>query len=67
MIGPPASPARTRSIWSRAWRFLQAFDEALHTTETDRLAARIGSLEQQLKRLTAEDANHLGHTETSHD
>ena len=57
MIRTPASPTQSGPFWSRAWRFLQAFDEALHTTETDRLAARVDRLEQQLREQNAQNAN----------
>ena len=67
MIGTPASLPKSGSFWSRAWRFLQAFDEALHTTETDRLAARVDRLERQLRERNAQNANQLEQTETGHD
>ena len=57
MIRTPASPTQSGPFWSRAWRFFQAFDEALHTTETDRLAARVDRLEQQLREQNAQNAN----------
>jgi hypothetical protein len=67
MIGTPSSTAQPHSFWRRGWNFLRAFDEALHTSETDLLAARLDRLERQLKERNAENANQLGQTETRHD
>jgi hypothetical protein len=36
---------RTPSLWLRARQWLVAFDEAMHLTEADNLAARLGRLE----------------------
>jgi hypothetical protein len=39
---------RTPSLWLRARRWLMAFDEAMHLTEADNFAARIGRLEARV-------------------
>jgi hypothetical protein len=39
------------SFWSRAWRFLCALDETVHTSEMDVLFARVERLECELKEI----------------
>jgi hypothetical protein len=49
--------APSNSFWSRAWRFLSALDEAIHTTEAGLLAARVEHLERQIEALKNASAN----------
>jgi hypothetical protein len=67
MIGSPSTPAQSSSFWRRTWHYLRAFDEALHTTEIDLLAARLDRVERQLRERNAENAYLPRQTETRHD
>jgi hypothetical protein len=51
------SPPKAESFWRRAGRFLRTLDEAVHTTEADRIAARVDWLERQLGELKAQIAS----------
>jgi hypothetical protein len=48
MTAKQAIDVRTPSLWLRARQWLVAFDEAMHLTEPDNLAARIGRLEARV-------------------
>jgi len=59
MLETSFGPAPSNSFWSRTWRFLCAFDEALHTTDTELLATRVDRLERQFMELKVQNANPL--------
>jgi hypothetical protein len=48
MTGRQGIDVRTPSLWLRARQWLVAFDEAMHLTEADKLATRIGRLEARV-------------------
>jgi len=53
---PPAVNPESR--WTRFWRLLSQFDEALSTSEVDILDRRITRLEEQVAELRSNKADH---------
>jgi hypothetical protein len=53
-LSPAANPERR---WTRFWRFLSQFDEALSVREVDILQRRVGWLEEQVAELRSKIAD----------
>jgi hypothetical protein len=58
------SSSRT-SVWRRIWDFLGAFDEAVHTTDTDAIFSRLDRLERAVIELREPKARRNGPAKTS--
>jgi hypothetical protein len=50
------SVANRESKWTRFWRFLREFDEAIDVSEVEILQRRVGRLEKQMAELKNEEA-----------
>jgi hypothetical protein len=50
------SGANRESKWTKFWRFLREFDEAIDVSEVEILQRRVGRLEKQMAELKNEEA-----------